>query len=281
MADETEGEGVAAPVTEDTSTTKSSTTKSSPTNTSTTKQDQPDLIPLTVGVCRVIQFVDSGSPLLILLDSGSSTTWFNQRTLPKGANPATVDSLSGTTMVGTFTSNQEISIEGFTLPEFDATKFLPHFKARVFNNDSCRYHAIVGRDVLRLLEADMSFKDNTMTVGDHTVPMRTYPSTGATSPATALFLQILDEQYDNVEPYPEQVEEPSDAHATMGDSTYDPADLEKVASDCKHLTENQRSQLLQLLKRHPTLFDGILRRYTGGQIHLDTDPSVAPKQVRY
>ena len=229
MADETEGEGVAAPVTEDTSTTKSSTTKSSPTNTSTTKQDQPDLIPLTVGVCRVIQFVDSGSPLLILLDSGSSTTWFNQRTLPKGANPATVDSLSGTTMVGTFTSNQEISIEGFTLPEFDATKFLPHFKARVFNNDSCRYHAIVGRDVLRLLEADMSFKENTMTVGDETVPMRTYPSAklhGATPPAVALFLQIMDEQFNDFPAYPEKVEDPSDAHATMGDSTYDPADLD-------------------------------------------------------
>ena len=271
------------------STTDSSTSTSSSTNPSPTKKPkqedqvpQEDLMPLTVATCRVIQFVHSNVPLLVLLDSGSSITWISQSALPPGANPATVDRMKGTTMAGTFESNQETHLEDVTLPEFHPTRYIPNMKARVFNNESCRYHMIIGRDNLRKLGADISFSDNTITIDDKTVNMRSYPESrlyGAVPLQIELYFQILEDMQNDEWIYPEQVEE--DAHATMGESTYDPADLASVVGNCKCLTEQQRFQLLELLQRHPKLFDGILRYYTGGEIHLDTDPNVPPKQVRY
>ncbi len=249
------------------------------------KSENEDKIPLTVAIPRKIQFVPSGVPLLVLFDSGSTITWISQEALPPGASPATVDKLSGTTMAGTFTSNQEVHLEDVSLPEFHPTRHVPNIKARVFNNPSCRYHMIIGRDALRFFGVDISFKENLVTIDDKTVEMRSYPDSrlcGALPPSTALYFQILDDMLDDADwAYPERIEKPSDNFATMLDSTYDAADLEKVVEDCKHLSEQQRMQLLQLLKRHPKLFDGVLRHYVGEQIHLETDPSVTPKQVRY
>ena len=274
------------PSSTNTSSSNPSTTTSSSTDSSPTKKVKTgDLIPLTAGLCRAIQFVSSNFPLLVLFDSGSAISWLNRDALPPGANPATVDKLRGTTMAGTFESNQEVYLEDFSLPEFHPSRFIPTMKARVFSNESCRYHLIVGRDNLRLLGADISFSDNTVTIDDKTVNMRTYPQSrlfGATPLGTELYFQIIEDMHDDEWIYPDNVENPkSDAYATMGDSTYDPADLASIVNDCKYLSEQQRFQLLELLQRHPKLFDGVLRHYTGGEIHLDTDPSVEPKQVRY
>ena len=69
--------------------------------------------------------------------------------------------------------------------------------------------------------------------------------------------------------------------ADIQESTYDPADMKKVAQAQTHLTQEQRDDLEKIFMRHTTLFDGQLKKYTGGQVQLHVDPNVEPKAVRH
>ncbi len=150
---------------------------------------------------------------------------------------------------------------------------------------------IIGRDMLRRLGVKTDFEDETVTVDEETRDMRPHPDArlfGAVPPAEALHFQIIDELDDEAWSHPERIEGPpnaasfnSDTFATMGDSTCDAADLDKVVAECSHLDSSQKSMLLNTLKRFPKPFDGVLRHCNGGEIHLDIDPTVPPKQVRH
>ena len=106
--------------------------------------------------CTSIQHVPFTRPLSVLLDSGSTTSWFNHRALPPNITPTTVPALHGTTMAGNFQSNQQLSLSTVSLPELsDLT--LPTLNARMFNAN-CRYDLILGRDVLSHFGIDIDFK---------------------------------------------------------------------------------------------------------------------------
>lgn len=135
-----------------------------------------DLLPLSFGVAKKIQGVRFGTPLTLLLDSGSTTTWISKKCLPPGIQGQTVNKVTGSTLAGDFSSSEEILLEDFVLPDFHSKKFLPKLPARVFHAE-CRYDMIIGRDVLRVFGLQLDFDSNRIVSDGVSINMREFPTT--------------------------------------------------------------------------------------------------------
>ena len=96
--------------------------------------------------CQSIQNVPFSCPLSVLLDSGSTTSWFNKNALPHAINPTTVPSIKGTTMAGDFQCNQFLTLSDVTLSEL--SDLVLHTLATRLFTASCCYDLILGHDVL-------------------------------------------------------------------------------------------------------------------------------------
>ena len=106
-----------------------------------------DLLPITLCVADKIQGQDFRKPLIGLLDSGSTSTWVNAKSLPKGIHGKMTESVQGSTLAGSFKSSEEIVLGDLGFPELHSKQSLPELKAMVFHAP-CRYDVIIGRDVL-------------------------------------------------------------------------------------------------------------------------------------
>ena len=87
-------------------------------NSDTQTKTNKDLIPYATVIARNIHDTPFQKPLLCLLDSGSTGSWVTKKSLPKGINGKTVPPITTQTAMGEFTSNQTITLENLTLPEF-------------------------------------------------------------------------------------------------------------------------------------------------------------------
>ena len=72
-------------------------------------------------------------PYVILFDSGSSHTWWNIQSLPKGAVPRKSESkLETTTLAGELSSQLEVDLKDVTFPEFFKNRRLSKINAHAF-----------------------------------------------------------------------------------------------------------------------------------------------------
>ena len=260
-----------------------------------------DLIPMSIALVSTIQNQPHERPLLVLFDSGSHGTWYNGKALPKGVNSKTVDSITGSTMAGTFKSNQEVSIGDLILPEFHRSRRIDGVKARIFNAP-CRYDLILGRDTLRKIGFQDDFKNNMMTWDDATVSMKLYSpeyprsseAFDATEPtlAEAMLLDLIeedlfdvdDDEQDNFvsEEEEHEAEEAGYHSKTILSSKYEKVDVHDVARHCTHLPLHKQNELAEMLEEYQgQLFNGELGVYKGEKVHLDIDPSVPASRSRY
>ena len=102
---------------------------------STVINDSPniDLLPLSFDISKQIQGTHFGTPLTLLLNSGSTTTWINTCCLPNGIQGYTVDEVTGSTLTGTFASAEQVCLKDFSLPDFHPKWTLPKLKACIFH----------------------------------------------------------------------------------------------------------------------------------------------------
>ena len=70
---------------------------------------------MTFLTCQSIQNVPYSRPLSVLLDSGSTTSWFNKNALPPTIRSTTAPSIMGTTMAGEFQSDQLLTLSDVSL----------------------------------------------------------------------------------------------------------------------------------------------------------------------
>ena len=69
-------------------------------------------------------------------------------------------------------------------------------------------------------------------------------------------------------------------HTQIQESKYEQVPVREVASQQKHLTIEQREDLVQILERYPKLFSGKLGCYPHRKIHLDLLDNVQPIHLR-
>ena len=114
-----------------------------------------------------VQNVQFQCPLLVLFDSGSTTSWFNRKTVPTGVHGTIVESITGSTIVGTFNLNQQVHLTNLVLPEFRCNQFIPNLNCHIFMAE-CRYDMILSCNALRHFGLDLDF---CMTYNDVSMPM--------------------------------------------------------------------------------------------------------------
>ena len=211
--------------------------------------------------------------------------------MPKGVNGITTTPLHGTTMAGSFSSSQLVILNDVSFPAFYRTRTINDIEARVLHSD-CRYDIIIGRDVLRQIGLKIDFESNLMIWDESSVEMQTFP-TDRNHYITSNLSLLDGGEDDDLELHHEQVlrsreheTEVFDYHnegyksKTITQSTYKETDIDHVIASCVHLSPSEQQQLLVLLNKFPTLFNGKLKYYTDHEIHLDLDPSVQPTTTR-
>lgn len=238
-----------------------------------------ELLPIVLAIAGRIQGTPWGKALVVLLDSGSTTSWMNRKSMPKGVHGYTVDAVTGSTLAGDFTSKEQVCINDIVLPEFNSKQALHKLGAKVFDAD-CRYDMILGRDFLRAFGVKMDFEDNTIVVNDVSRSMRAFPKPKQEDDELLAVDVLLHEYLDEQEVNDEDSLSSDEAYADILESRYDGATPEEIAASCTHLTQSQRDDLAKLFSKFEKLFDGKLRKFTDEQIHLDVDPTVPPKRSR-
>ena len=64
------------------------------------------------------------------------------------------------------------------------------------------------------------------------------------------------------------------------DAKYEKADIQAVVDNCPHLTDEQRSDLYDLLMKHEKLFNGTLGVYPHKKVHIEIEENAEPKHAR-
>ena len=245
---------------------------------STVASFKADLLPIGFAVAGRIQGVSWGKSLTCLFDSGSTGTWLNKKSMPKGMHGYTVEKTTGSTLAGTFTSTEQVCINDVILPEYNSKRVLPKMPAKVFTAD-CRYDIIIGRDMLRAFGMKLDFELCEITCANITRAMREFPkSKDDLLPVDILLQEYLDDMEDDDEDDDDSTSD--DLYAEMMDSKYEGTTPAEVAQSCKHLTQEQRDDLEKLLSKFDKLFDGKLRKFTDEKIHLEVDPNVPSHRSR-
>ncbi len=166
-----------------------------------------DEIPMALCMVNSFSKQYSSKPFVVLLDTGSSHTWWNVKSLPKGCVPRKVAASSSTTLAGNMSSNLEVDLEDLTFPEFFKTRRIGKQIARAFTAD-CRYDAIIGRDLLHEIGLKICFKTKTMEWDDCRVPMKVFAnqsknSYGLKEPSVAemLYMDMLEADLEDDDTY--------------------------------------------------------------------------------
>ena len=109
-------------------------------------EEKQDLLPITFALASKIQGQVNKRPMLVLLDSGSTTSWFSKNSLPTGVQGSTVKKVTGSTLAGNFSSDKPVCLENISFPDFHPKRKLPKVFVQVFNS-KCRYDMIIGRNI--------------------------------------------------------------------------------------------------------------------------------------
>ena len=198
-------------------------------------------------------------------------------------------------MAGSFTSNQQLSLEALVFPEFSRHRTLEQAQARIFEAE-CRYDIIFGRDVLSRLGLVLDFNAKVMTWDESSVLMRPFRSHERENPETTTAMQLLCDAFDDDlneessidgdqhqdlnaadgEVYTSENDNLGYKSKTIKASTYEKADVKALARSCSHLSLSQQADLEKLLSKYEKLFDGKLKVYKGEQVHLDLKEDAVP-----
>jgi hypothetical protein len=108
-----------------------------------------------------------------LLDSGSTTTLFNKRCLPRHCKPN--DEISSSrqvnTLAGTYASTEVVIMHNLRLPEFNKNRNVDQQKALVFQSETCKYNIILGADFLTKTGTDIKYSTGTMEWLNNKLPL--------------------------------------------------------------------------------------------------------------
>ena len=199
----------------------------------------------------------------ILFDSGSSGCLINHKLTKKLKNISSQES-KWTTKSGTFVTTRKCNVE-FILPELHRDKHITWtMHVDETDNIGSKYDIIIGRDLLQGIGIDLLFSTQEIQWSNATAPMR--PIEIMKDDSVEIIADTILEQ--------EIVDE--DVIQRMTETKYSPADLQAEVGKSSHLTQSEQHQLLQLLRRHESLFDGTLGEWKTSPVHLELNEGASP-----
>jgi len=226
-------------------------------------------VPKTYLVARSINDVSSMRILTVLFDSGSTGCWINARALPRGCEPTPLhEPKQSLTLAGSLSSTLFVQISGITLPELDRNKSIAEQGAYVFHGE-CNYDIILGRDFLDQIGLTIDFELAEIRWMGRSISMEGASTQQRTQTENSSLSEDAD---DNVQTYSFAAEI---THAKYEEWT--PA---AVAAAQTHLTQSQRDDIEELVRKYSRLFSGKLGLYRGKPIHLEVDDGAIPVHAR-
>jgi hypothetical protein len=169
----------------------------------------------------------------------------------------------------------------------------------------CKYDIILGRDFLRRMEIEMSFRHGSITCGERKIAMKPlnywdhfgywsrlfdleeFHDSNLTHEAYLLereFLRgdieadLLDEDT-NIKSYLNDDGKPylmADRPTRIVNEKYDAVTPQQVIDSISHLSTSQKSALKEVLEKHTELFDRKLGHYAKHKVHLEVEPDTRP-----
>ena len=191
----------------------------------------------------------------VLLDTGSSDDLIFTK---KGSRPnITIRRKKGgprswTTSNGTFTTSK-VGLVDLTFLDFSQNKKV-HLTPDIveYQGEAPKFDLILGKKTMHELGIVLDCQNNTVTIDSICLPMRNIDSL-LTKHKSKLAIQNYIAAGEPLSTASEQ--ERADR---ILDAKYEKADLPDIVRQCKHLNLSERDELLTVLRRHETLFDGTL-----------------------
>ena len=208
---------------------------------------------------------DNQKPVKILLDSGSSGCIVAKRFVRKLTCVKT-GKQQWSTKAGSFQTKRK-AIVSFRLPELHPDKTLS-WEFHVDEQQLTHYDLLIGRDLLNEVGIDLLFSSKQICWEGATTSMRD-PTTFRDQPVEQLVKQTLAQ---------DQIEE--DFIQRMTEQKYSPANLKEEAEKCSNLTKTEKDQLLQLLNKYKSLFDGSLGTWKTTPVELELREGAKPYHGR-
>jgi hypothetical protein len=131
------------------------------------------LTPVTIMVVDTISSVKSRILLKVLLDSGSTTTMINRKSLPRNCQACkNSKSRKISTLAGSYTSSEMVVLCNLRLSELDKNRNVDQQKALIFDANSCRYDVNLGADFLSKTGIDVKYSTGTIEWFGNELPLR-------------------------------------------------------------------------------------------------------------
>ena len=228
-----------------------------------TKHQKLDLAPISFVQLNTSLGKPKFKTIKVLFDSGASTTVIKKSLVRKLHLRETDQETHFTTPGGSFTSALKCNIN-FIMPEF-YTKCILEWDVHVVDtHNSARYDLIIGRNLLRELGIEFSFKHNTVTWDDAEIAMR-HPDTE---------IEEINTYGNDDESKP--VTDASNCIKHILDAKYEKANLDDYTNQCTNLNVEQRIQLNSTLKKFEDLFDGTLGKWKTRPYNIELKEDAKP-----
>ena len=199
----------------------------------------------------------------ILLDSGSSGCLVSKN-MAKRLETTKSKPLKWATKSGTFKTDK-VAMVPFCLFELHPDKQIT-WEMHVDETEQLadKYDIIIGRDLMLSLGLNLLFESKELEWEKATAPMR--------DPAqfSAELQEKLEGEVFGIDPSEEDIIE------KMTEQKYSPADLPAEVKKCTHLNREQQNDLLNLLERFSSLFDGSLGTWNTKPVELELREGATP-----
>ena len=219
------------------------------------------LRPVSSGILCVNANSSEGCTVRVLLDSGATRS-FVHVSHTRDVKKSQCCKVTFKTGKGPLTSNLQARMH-VLLPEFHGNRVI-EYTYRILTDD-VGYDVIMGLDLLKELRFVIDFGNETMEWDEAIVPFKAHDATLQTA------MPIHD---------PPHVQAGMDRIENILQTTYGKADLEAVVAECTQLTSQQQQQLLRVLNKYGSLFDGALGTWEGSEVDLHLKPGVTPYHAR-
>ena len=219
-----------------------------------------DLIPHVLAIALNIGGVESRFHLISLFDTGSSVALIKTSAVPRQAQLESTEEGLFSTAAGVYRSANVIKLKSISFPEFAPSRRFNEIKCYVFDNNTCPYDLIIGRNILSQAGFLFDFQQSQTTWFDVSVP---FHPRGYYDPKrrASLSKELNTARTAALDAF---INGPS-----IKDAIYEVHDPDDVADSQEHLSHTQREQLRNLFRERQVLFSGRIGRYPHRKFHID------------
>lgn len=226
------------------------------------------LLPITLAIAKQINDIKGQFLFKSLLDHGGSHVLVNKQSLPSNCELFELPHDNAfTTASGGMNIQHYIYFHDVILPEFSYTRRIKSVKAFVFDNPSVSHDIIFGRSFLNKCKIDVCSSDMTCRWYSDVIPFHPVDFFAD----NARIRTLINVPPIRIDRWPESN---MASKVTATKDTFMPVD--HVVDQQQHLTPEQRSDLLVVLQKYDTLFDGTLGKYPKRQFHIELKDNAVP-----